>query len=299
MLNLTDDKPSPLPGEAESGSYRALHADGTNARMDEAVFPILRQLSSGIWQLIGTGFFITTNGIFATAKHVLLDVIDDRGKQINPISLIQFLPGNKYMIRPIVRCMTHGYADVAVGIAARGKNINDGSELLNKCLVLSTRPTRHICTYAYPKTIVKFESPNQEIHFYPTFYDGELEDYHPNGRDRVVLPGPCYRTNIVLHGGASGGPVFSHNGRVFGINSTGMGADLPVSFISRINELLPLEVTGVMFPESEERPVTILELAQRGFVVFDPPLLNATERQMVDDESQPSDLRRGKSSAGR
>ena len=252
--------------------------------MDEAVFPILRQLSSGEWQLIGTGFFITTNGIFATEKHVLMDVLD-RGRQINPIALIQFLPQDKYLLRPIIRCATHEFADVAIGVAARGRNVNDGKELLNKCLILSTRSTRYVCTYAYPKIIVKIEPQKQELHFYPTFYGGQLEDYYPNGRDKVILLGPCYRTSIIIHGGASGGPVFNHKGRVFGINSTGIDTKDPVSFISRINELLPLPVTRSVFPESgEERTVEILELARKGFVVFDPPLVDVTERQMLDDE---------------
>jgi hypothetical protein len=42
--------------------------DGTSA-----FFPIIQMRDSGPWTPIGTGFVISNNGLFATAKHVVLD----------------------------------------------------------------------------------------------------------------------------------------------------------------------------------------------------------------------------------
>lgn len=70
-----------------------------------------------------------------------------------------------------------------------------------------------------------------------------------------MLPGPCYRTSIRIHDGASGGPVYSPNGHVFGVNSTGMdGTD--ISYVSRVSDILPLRVDSVL-AEGNPNPVSV------------------------------------------
>ncbi len=89
-------------------------------------------------------------------------------------------------------------------------------------------------------------------------------EYLPEGRDRVMLPGPCYRSDMVIHHGASGGPVAGPSGSVFGVNVTGFdGTD--DSYISRIDELLSLEIDL-----GEGERITIQELADQGAVTIDP-----------------------------
>jgi hypothetical protein len=78
-----------------------------------------------------------------------------------------------------------------------------------------------VATYAYQSTIIQSAETGQLFSFNPEFYEGRIVGYLANGRDRVMLPGPCYRTDMVIHHGASGGPVADPSGRVFGINSTG------------------------------------------------------------------------------
>lgn len=79
-----------------------------------------------------------------------------------------------------------------------------------------------------------------------------------------MLPGPCYRTDMVIHHGASGGPVAGPTGRIFGINSTGFdGTD--DFYISRIDELFSLEIAT-----SETDRITIQELINEGVVTVDP-----------------------------
>lgn len=202
--------------------------------MSEAVFLIVKQEPDGQFQLIGTGFFIAENGVFATAKHVLMDVLDGDERQTHPIGLIQFLPGNQYILRPIDRCTSNTIADVSVGVAKPARHNITGEPLPNKIVTLTVVPPipgARVATYAYPKTVAR----ESELHFFPAFYDGLMEEHFPDGRDKVIHPAPCYRTSIHVHGGASGGPVFRPDGDVFGINSTGIdGTD--VSFVSRVDE---------------------------------------------------------------
>jgi hypothetical protein len=268
--------PPPDPGEAPSELYEARDGNGVVANPNEVIFPIIKQLDSGEFALIGTGFFITDNGIFATAKHVSLDVLDRDGNQCFPIGFMQFLPDNKYILRRILRCTSNTIADVAVGVAEPMLDPHTGSPIKNRVVPLSVVPPRigaEVFTYAYPKTVTRL-APNPQLHFFPRFYDGRLEEFYPSGRDKVLMPAPCYRTSMTLYGGASGGPVIGPDGTVFGINSTGIdGSELPVSFVSRVNELLPLAIDNVLLPgSSEPSSVKVLELAQRGFVIFKPQL---------------------------
>jgi hypothetical protein len=121
-----------------------------------------------------------------------------------------------------------------------------------------------VSTFAYPNSIIQTSEEGQVLSFAPQFYEGRIVEHLPNGRDLVMLPGPCYRTDMIIHHGASGGPVAGPTGRVFGINSTGFdGTD--DFYISRIDEVFSLEIiTG------ETGTVTVQQLADAGAVTVDP-----------------------------
>jgi hypothetical protein len=267
---------SPNVGEAPEGTYSVRDGTGKVADPNGAIFPILKQLDSGYFTLIGTGFFIADNGVFATAKHVLLDVCDRNGNQLHPICIVHYLSRNRFVLRNVLRCTWNNIADVAVGVAEQKIDPRTGDILKNRLVTLSVlRPTigDDVFTYAYPKAVIRLESKN-ECYFFPQYYEGKLEQFYPDGRDRVMMAAPCYRTNMPIYAGASGGPVFGLHGAAFGINSSDIeGSDPPISFVSRINELLPLAVTGVLLPgTSEPAAITVRELAEKEFLVFDPPL---------------------------
>ena len=264
-----------LPGEVELGKYRARTGDGVEASLQRAIFPIVRYDSDGKLHLVGTGFFITTNGLFITAKHVLMDgVFDSEGHQLYPIGIIQFVEDNIYIQRPLLRCALHPVADVTVGVAAPMQN-KRGQPLSNPILGLSlTAPAigSRVVTYAYPRHAnVIFESGTQAVHLMPSWYDGNLEEYYPSGRDRVILPTPCFRTSMFVHGGASGGPVFSSAGSVFGVNSTGIeGTD--ISFVSRLHEIFQLRIDDVILGNASPASVPVMEMARAGHILVSPPL---------------------------
>lgn len=219
--------------------------------------------------LLGTGFFISTNGLFITAKHILLDPFGARGREKYPIGIVQFLPEGVFIQRPILRCASHTVADVAVGAAAPMNKNKTSGMLTNPILSLSTASVEvgtRIVTYAYPKHANVIDEESQQINLCPTFYDGFVEEFYPNGRDRVLLPGPCYQTSIVIHGGASGGPVFGPDGYVHGVNSTGFEED-ELSFISLVKDVLELTIDDVSVEGRGPRSISIAELVRLGHVI--------------------------------
>ncbi len=260
-------------GEADQSRFTAQDETGKPATPGEAIVPILKQIQGNKWQLIGTGFFITVNGLVATAKHVLMDVLDNTGTQTHPIAIFQFLSNDIFIIRPLLRCVVNNASDVAIGVAAPMNHRVTGESLRNRSLILSTRALSKgepVFTYAYPNTVHEYGAP-QAIYFNPRYYEGRVCEFFPEGRDKVFLPNPCYPTSIAIHGGASGGPVFDAYGRVCGINSTGFAGCPDISFISRVHELLPLTVTDIKLSEAAPPgEVSIQRLVELGHVSADP-----------------------------
>ncbi len=257
-----------LAGEASPGAYGARTGDGKIVNPEYAIFPIVKYPQEKM-HLIGTGFFISTTGLFVTVKHVLMDPFDPDGKQKYPISIIQMLPGNIFYARPILRCTSHAVADVAVGVAAPMEHRVHKQPLINPVVTLDMGSPvigTRVVTYAYPKHSNIIEADFQRVDFKPTWYDGYLNEYLPHGRDNVLLPGFCFRTSIHIHSGASGGPVYGPSGRVFGVNSTGIdGTD--ISYASSVADIRLLLIHDVSIGGLPPRPVRISELIDAGHIL--------------------------------
>ena len=261
-------------GQADDSHYEITNASGNPVDVREVVCPILKLVDETTWDFIGTGFFIAENGLFETAKHVLLDALDRESNQLHRLFIIQWLPDGTYIMRNVQYVVPHSLIDVGIGSVWSRIHAQTGEPLLTKRLTLTAaKPSvgEVIFTYAYPKTIVHHD-PQPRIFLYPGYYPGRLEEYYPNGPDRVKLPFPCYRTNIWLHGGASGGPVVDSHGRVFAINSASFGGAPDISFVSRVIDILGLTLPDVSIGDSSPAPMLVFELARRGHLLFRPPL---------------------------
>jgi len=223
-----------------------------------AIFPIIKETDPEHWEIIGTGFYITANGIVATARHVLADVIDEnKKKQKHAIFLAHFYEKNKFLIRPIVKAILSNEADVALGLPAEFKNDETGELLRSKVLTLTTEIAKtgdRLATFAYPKSYTK----QKEIHCWPDYYEGTVTEYYPNGH--ILLKEACYQTSINILPGASGGPVFSPDGHVIGINSAGFNGQPDISHVSCISSLLKLSIPV------NGRNCTISDLSNMGYV---------------------------------
>jgi Trypsin-like peptidase domain len=252
--------------EAVAGNpHRFLDLDGTDTPGYQVIFPILKQVKGGSLELIGTGFFIASMGLFASAKHVLRDCFDEKGNQTYPICLLHFLPDNEYLFRHILWCSSHPSADVAIGLAepALGAESNGVLTLTTSSPAMSET----VVTYAYPRTEIQQVGTLEVLNFKPAFYTGRVVEIFPNGRDQCLLPGPCYQTSMVIHGGASGGPVVGKSGRVFALNSTGYNGASDISFVSRVEEILHLAIPFIKLPSGQEvGSVIAKDLADAGWI---------------------------------
>lgn len=267
--------PEPLPrqlvGQADPNEFIVTNDLGVATDPHRAIVPIIKQDRDANFALVGTGFFISQNALVATAKHVARDFVDRDGRVTHSIGIFHFLGDDQCLLQPFIQGIEHSAADVAVAKTARATHNQTGLPPINFVCKLTTAIPKvgtKIFTYAYPKTTILHGSP-QRMTIAAAFYAGEIDEFLPNGRDRVMLPGPCFRTSMVIHGGASGGPVFDDHGNVFAINSTGLEGQ-PISYVSSIYSLLELELPGIKLGEdAEPQNITVRELGKLGHVKID------------------------------
>jgi hypothetical protein len=239
---------------------------GKPANPAECIFPIFQQNDSGLWKPLGTGFFIATNGFFATAKHVL---IDDDGMLLPGLVGLQIMPRGerpRVRLRAIIHVTLHDSADLAVGFLAYEGKDNSAFQLTERL----PHKGDTVVTFAISRLgVVALEGSSFELQFAPEIIYNKLEEHWPTGRDKTFLPNNCFQSGMLCEAGNSGGPVFFGEGDVFAINSTSSEGEQPYSFHSSVTELLdmdvyevPLEIDGGGIRDE----VSIRELGQLGYV---------------------------------
>jgi hypothetical protein len=232
-----------------------------------AFFPII-DMRASVWVPVATGFFISTNRLFATAKHV---VVDENGQPRRELAAIHInRPAGRVSVRSVTYIAAHATADVAIGLLADHQFRDAGVRYTNKCFALAASGPAagaKVVTMAFPKSELKAADGRFDLKFTSDVAAGILEEYYPAGRDRTMLPGRCYRTSLSIPSGASGGPVAAGNGEVFAINSTGWDG-IPVGFVSSVEDLLDLQIPMVELPDGTRTPVTIRELVSLSLVVM-------------------------------
>jgi hypothetical protein len=236
----------------------------------EAIFPIIQMKSDAEWIPIGTGFFISNNALFATAKHVL---VDKEGAPLRALFGIQVLQDrNELCVREIIGIDLHPVADVGIGFLLDQEFAERGIQTVNRWLGLTTampEPGERIVTYSFPNSLVLRGDKEQGLSFTSAASEGVFEEFHSSGRDRSFLPGPCIRTSMPLAPGSSGGPVAFGDGYVFAINSTSYdGTDL--SYLSPVSSLLELAVRNVrLLDGTVGSRITLTELAEMRLISLD------------------------------
>lgn len=239
---------------------------------NEVIFPICQWINekAGLYQILGTGFFVCTDGIFLTAKHV---IVDERGEIIPDLFAITFLSGLKFLIRPFnykdgalsyIKC--HALADVAAGHLAQATHNKTGHPLTNKILALEVNglfETEIVASYGYPKDTFYFKENKVHVATLEHWQFGKVLEMHRTGRGGL-LPGPCYMTDLSIPHGASGGPVTNQSGRVVGINSTGWNGQ-NISYISRIEDALELGF-DIVQTTGGSQSMSLRKMAELGYL---------------------------------
>jgi len=99
---------------------------------------------------------------------------------------------------------------------------------------------------------------------------GEVKEIHPEKRDTVRMPFPCFRINARFEGGMSGGPIFNKAGHLCGlICSTLPPNNEDEGHISYATILWPLMGTMIdILPNGKisDKSYPLLELAQKGII---------------------------------
>lgn len=174
----------------------------------------------------GTIFFISNNGLFLTAAHVVSDYCSFAPPFF---TLITSALGITMLKVAWTKC--HPIYDVAIGqVMIEESNLSKVNPLIlsSKKLVLGTE----VAVLGYPRTKTEYQSddhgnPSFKFTMTPDYYEGKIEDYISDGTP--LIKGPLYQTDITITcnfnikdlSGVSGGPLVSSNSlHVHGIFSS-------------------------------------------------------------------------------
>lgn len=247
---------------------RTRRGDGEKLHPGEGVIPILKEVGKHQLKVVGTGFFVTRYGTFATARHVLDDLADYRAKTLHQSFILQVGPSGDCIIRRIVSISVSNSADVGVGQADNGVGGIEGLGPTNLRGPISlTRPSvgEALVSYAYPENAIldfrnqaanpcRGELPLDEL---PT-----LAGRYVNGKflsqidasSRPYIPYTHYETSLEIRSGASGCPVFNASGRIVAIACRGWdfrggdGEGDELSSVVPVTQLLPIELECLRIP---------------------------------------------------
>lgn len=276
---MIERSPPRLGGELDPDAwgFRRVEELGPLPNPVGHTFPLISHREDNTWRVVGTGFYITDNGLFATARHVIEEVCLD-GRQVAPLFIVHprsetglFGP-TEWLLRPIMQCWTDGVADIVLGAAATATHNVTGETLTH----WAWRPSWMIPQIGTPVGTYAFPGKDRlvdemEFVFRADSYVGQLQ-HAAEFRDKVMLPFPYLQVNFRMHGGTSGGPIIA-NGRVIGVNCSEyapMGEEMPIAFGTQIRCLKDAFLDDVI-PLGQEvaRRVSFDELVRTGSIAVE------------------------------
>jgi trypsin-like peptidase len=282
---MSDQRHRGLGGEADPNSWHFAAAHGPLPNPVGHTFPLLTHDDQGCWRLIGTGFYISGDGLFVTAAHVIEDVLED-GRQAAPLAIMHLWSESglfgpeSYLLRPIIQCWVGDTADIVLGVAAHATNNETGATLSHWRWPLSWEPPtvgQSVATYAFPNHSIEQTAGGQTFHFQPDLYPGsvlEIDEF----RDRLLVPYPYMHVSFDIHGAASGGPVVAGDA-VVGVNCRFMKPGGP-GVVAQIRSLQDSFIDdAVLSGESVRRRVQFSELVEAGAVTARGYVRNSVSRQ--------------------
>lgn len=240
--------------------------------LSEVSFRLVVDFNSDAPKVIGSCTAI--NGLLAlTAKHVVEDYVQDTA---HTLDAIQIIDGKHYIVWSVTGGWSHPFTDLALLRLATPPGVSDTSLVIEPkgLLVDPFHPLvgQRVAAFGYHSSRVEVSrNPNGSRHIdvrdEPTVSVGLVRAVHPQGRDRVVAPFPCYQVEARYDAGMSGGPVFDDRGAVCGVVFTGYeGAHsdgLPISYVTTLWPLFGMIINanrqGIV---PRDVPYPVIELAR-------------------------------------
>lgn len=276
----------PLPPTRYEFGDAYFITDRAITQMQSSVFPLVVTTPSSATG-VGTAFCVAAAGVLATARHVVEDarrvIKEAGGGQLHAVWYGD-TPGHEdgimSLMIPITDACTHPDRrfDFALLTAAEAW-VNDERVHMPSLELDFALPQVGDEVVMMGYTAFRLERPTPEtlsIDQPLSLSRGHVKDVHPEARDSVNAPFPCFGTDARCDAGMSGGPALriddSGRARVVGLNIIEIPSNsiehVPQasSFAAALQTLLPMEV--VMVGESGERKTrTLLDLGQNDYLV--------------------------------
>jgi hypothetical protein len=258
------------------------------------IAPIYKVSLDGNADLIGTGFWITEKGHLITAWHVIADNIGADGEDRGPIYAAQTTPDRRIIIRVLRQTFQHPLYDLALSETVGPGGYDADPTWTFSMTMAEPKVGDFVGRYSFLSRDQKFEGEKYEgmstdwftgtliipeiqliyeLRYAARVNRGQVLEIFPEGRDRVIMPFPCFRSDIPIYGANSGGPVFDSIGRVCGVNCTSYeGQD--ISFHMPLRGILDLSARDIEFVPEDPilRRRTILEMGFAHRIDFHPRL---------------------------
>lgn len=247
----------PLPGSDDPRRYLVTDAKGKASDLRTTVVTFFYQSPV---QFVGTGFFVA-NSLVVTARHVIEELqIGER-----PCFALQLKTNGHGAVRAIQGACLSGAADVGLVQLVMLEDEDNPSLRLG-----AKKPAVGSIAYtlACPNTVVVGERPSRKIHSDYEFFRGKVAAVFPEGRDRVMLPWPCFQLTLHMHPGSSGGPVFDERGYVFGVNCASGEPHTDTSYATSVDMLFGLGVKDITIGDRHFAEAKVEDFVDAGIIEY-------------------------------
>jgi hypothetical protein len=217
------------------------------------------------FQPFGSGFLATPNLAF-TARHVVDEICQYfAGENAGPDTKIYNLTGEMPFGAQLATADTSGnlvkwdiidyhYTPtldiVGLSIERADGCAGNWPRILPRFEVQPPMIGQSITAFGYPRTKVRQLMDGEfKVRLSPLTAYGIVREMHPKGRDRSMLPFPCFRTDARMDAGMSGGPVFNDSGRICGVVTSSLPYDPAVPTVSYASMFFP--ALGIHFNEKK------------------------------------------------